>query len=108
MSNTRILRDRQAEARSTLDRMGTQIEEGGLSVLIKTITVATYPGTPSAFFACQPLSIDGTEREGAIATLTVDASRTFYAYNLGTQVPPPGTRLIVTGCNGRWVFRYDG
>ena len=108
MSSTRILREREAEARSTLDRMGTRTEEGVLSVLVVTITVATYPNTPSAFFACRPLSIDGAEREGATATLTVDAARVFYAYNVGTQIPPAGTRLIVTGCNGRWVFRYDG
>ncbi|ODU02568.1 MAG: hypothetical protein ABS79_00165 [Planctomycetes bacterium SCN 63-9] len=106
--NTRILRERQDEASSALDRARVSVEQGGLTALAQTLTISTYPTSPSSYFACRPLLVDGSESEGATASFSPDSTRTFYAYNVGTQTPPPGTKLLLTCCGGRWIFRYDG
>ena len=88
--------------------MGTHPSDGNPSVLVQTATVSSYPTNASSFFACVPLALDGQETEGAAASFIPDPNRVIYAYNLGTLVPPVNTRLILTACGGRWVFRYDG
>lgn len=108
MNKSRLIRERQAEAASAIERSGANIDDGSPSVLVQTVTVSTYPTTASSFFACQPILVDGPETEGAAASFTPDPARVLYAYNLGTQIPPTSTRLILTCCGGRWVFRYDG
>ncbi len=77
-------------------------------LLVTTTTVTTYPTTASAFFASNPTEIDGTETEGNAASYTPDTSQVVYAFNVGTQIPPAGTRVVVQAVGGRWVFRYDG
>jgi hypothetical protein len=108
MSNSRIFRDRQAESAAALDRSGANDEWGSLAILAQTTAVSSYPTDPSSFFACRPLNVDGEESEGAAASFTPEPARTIYAFNVGSQTPPLGTRIIITDCGGRWVFRYDG
>ena len=108
MSETRILRDRQSAASALVHRLVPFAEDGAVAILAQTTTVSSYPTVPAAFYACSPLQVDGPETEGATATFTEDATRTIYAFNLGTQVPPEGTRIIAHACGGRWTFRYDG
>jgi hypothetical protein len=108
MSSTRILRDRLAGSIAAMDRAGGTDEEGGPTILAQTATLETYPTSPSSFFACRPILVDGHEVEGGAASFTVDPARIVFAFNLGTAVPPSGTMIIVNGCGGRWVFRYDG
>jgi hypothetical protein len=31
-----------------------------------------------------------------------------YALNVGTMIPPVGSRVVASSVGGRWVFRYDG
>ncbi len=92
------------------DRLGTLdvVSEGSVSALVITATVDTYPTSASSFFAVHPLSIDGVEAEGEAASFTPDEDRTFYVYNVGSTVPPEGTKIIATSTGGRWTFRYDG
>ncbi|MDE2101002.1 MAG: hypothetical protein KGL39_27395 [Patescibacteria group bacterium] len=101
------LRERLSEIENQLDSL-SEPPEGSLSALVQTTTVGTYPTTASAFFGVHPLLVDGSETEGAAASFTPDPARTFYAFNLGSQTPPSGTKLIVSLCGGRWIFRYDG
>jgi hypothetical protein len=108
MVDTRILREQQAATLATADRLATFAEDGTVAILAQTTTVTTYPTVPGAFYACVPLWIDGPETEGATAAFTFNGTRTIYAFNLGTQVPPVGTRIIAHSCGGRWAFRYDG
>jgi hypothetical protein len=108
MSDTRTLRDRQADAQSAADRLSSFAEEGAEAVLAMTTTVSRYPTVPGSFYACMPLQVDGPELEGASANFLSDPTRILYAYNLGTQVPAAGTKIIVHSCGGRWTFRYDG
>ena len=108
MSETRILRDRQAAARGSAARLVPFPEDGAVAILAQTRVVVSYPTVAAAFYACSPLQVDGPETEGATATFTEDGTRTIYAFNLGTQVPPAGSRIIAHACGGRWTFRYDG
>ncbi|WP_165221965.1 hypothetical protein [Aquisphaera insulae] len=108
MTDGRILRDRQSERLATSDRLASHAELGSVAILGQTKLVASYPTKVQAFFACSPMEVDGAESEGAIATFAIDASRTIYALNLGTQIPPVGSQVILHSCGGRWTFRYDG
>ena len=108
MSAPRILRDRQEEASAAFRRLVQAGEDGSEAALVQTKAATAYPTAPASFFACSPLRIDGPEAEGAGVSLAADASRTIFAFNLGTRVPPVGTRLIAHSCGGRWTFRYDG
>ena len=108
MSNIRIIRDRNEDSASVLRRLASAVDHGSNVALVRTKASSLYPKTAASFFACTPVSIDGTEREGGAVTLSDDGTRTLLAYNLGTKVPPIGTALIVHSCGGRWIFRYDG
>src|SRR4051812_24792422 len=108
MNATRILRDRFAAGRAAVDRLAPFAEDGTVAVLAQTKVASAYPTVPGAFYACVPLSIDGPETEGAAAGFTADPTRTIFALNVGTQVPPAGTNVIAHSCGGRWTFRYDG
>ncbi len=108
MNDARILRDRQAGELAAADRLYSFAEEGAEAMLAMTTTVSRYPTVPGAFYACVPLAVDGPEVEGAVANFTADTSRIIYAYNLGTQIPPAGTKVLAHSCGGRWTFRFDG
>jgi hypothetical protein len=108
MSETRILRERQSAARAAALRLVPFAEDGTVAILAQTRVAVSYPTVPAAFYTCSPLQVDGPETEGAAATFTQDSSRMIYAFNLGTQAPPAGTRIIAHACGGRWVFRFDG
>jgi hypothetical protein len=108
MSEARILRDRQTATRASLLRLAPVAEDGSVAILVKTIIASSYPTIAGAFYACAPLQVDGPETEGAIATFTASGTRTIYALNLGTQVPPVGTKIIAHACGSRWTFRFDG
>jgi hypothetical protein len=108
MNDTRILREREAASRAAAFRASPFAEEGAVAVLAQTTAVASYPIAAGVFYACMPLYVDGKETEGSPASFTADPTCTFYALNLGSQVPPPGTKIIAHACGGRWTFRYDG
>ena len=79
---------------------------GSPSLLARTTTLTSYPTTAACYFACLPLTLLGTEVEGAPGTVTTGYS-TFFALNLGSTVPPSGTQVLTTFVGNRWVFRYD-
>lgn len=107
MNDLRVIRDRQQAADGGLDREIGRAPEGSAALLAQTSTVSAYPTTASAFFACLPMDIDGSETEGASATYVKESSSVFYAWNAGTQIPPIGTTIVCHAVGGRWVFRYD-
>ena len=107
VDEARQLRTRHADLADALDRIDSDVG-GGAVALAVTTTAAAYPTTAGAFYAVNPAEVDGAETEGATATFAADASRVFYALNLGTAVPPSGTYVIVAAAGGRWVFRFDG
>jgi hypothetical protein len=105
---TRIERSRHLDLDRTVDQVSTGEAGGSLARLVTTCTVGTYPTTAGAFYAANPTEINGPEVEGGGATYVQDAFQVMYCLNLGTQIPPNGTRVIAESVGGRWVFRYDG
>jgi hypothetical protein len=76
-------------------------------LLAQTTTISSYPSSAQNFYACTPLSVLGAEDEGGQGTITPGSS-TFLALNLGTAVPPAGSKVLATFVDNRWVFRFDG
>jgi len=104
----RIERLRHQDLNDLVDRAAPIGPEGSLAQLLTTITVNVYPTTAATFYAGNPTYVNGTEAEGNAAAYSQDVSQVMYACNLGTQVPPEGTRVVAHAVGGRWVFRYDG
>ncbi len=108
MSDLRVMRERQIAASSALDRSGDLAPYASAALIVVTTTVTTYPTSAAEFYACNPRQITGSVAEGASPVYTTDTSTVVYALNVGTQIPPSGTELVVHSVGGRWCFRYDG
>ena len=89
-----------------LTRSGLNPAFGSPSILAQTTTISTYPTTAQSYFACLPLTLLGTEKEGG-SGVTTAGSATFFALNIGSTIPPSGTQVLTTFIGSRWVFRYD-
>ena len=107
MSDLRVMRERQQQASAALDRSAGQDPYGSAAMCVITTTVTTYPTVAAEFYACHPELLTGAETEGAAAVFTADGATVIYAVNLGTAVPPSGTKICIHAAGGRWVFRYD-
>lgn len=105
---SRTIRNRQADTVSAIDCMEGPGVNGDCAVLAMTGTVATYPTSAGVCYAMFHIEVDGDESEGSSASYHQDVTRVFYAYNIGTAVPPHGTLAVCYAVGGRWVFRYDG
>jgi hypothetical protein len=108
VADSRIERERQKALSGVVDRVAPFSANGSAALLVTTTTVSTYPTSAASFFASNPTEIDGSEVEGGAASYTPDATQVLYVLNVGTQIPPVGTRLVAHAVGGRWVFRYDG
>jgi hypothetical protein len=98
---------RQEAISEALELADIETDGGSVSFLGQTTTITTYPTTAGLYYAVTPLSVGGSEAEGSTATFTSE-SGTVMAYNVGSTVPPNGTKVLVSGVGGRWVFRWDG
>src|SRR5262245_15067142 len=108
MNDLRILRDRQRSGQAGFDTsLGDLSPFGSAAILGLTFQENAYPTNASQLFAFHPVEFDGDETEGASATPVADTETTFYAYNLGGEIPPEGTKIVCHAVGGRWVFRYD-
>lgn len=74
-------------------------------LIVETATQTTYPTAAGKFFHCKIVSVLGTETEGASATYGV-STNTIKVYNLGSSIPPSGTKVLAFFVPYRWVFRY--
>jgi hypothetical protein len=108
MNDLRVMRERQLVASAVLDSVVDRDTFASAALVAQTTTVATYPTTAAVFYACNPVQITGSEAEGATPNLQTDTSTVLYALNLGGQIPPIGTFLVMHAAGGRWSFRYDG
>jgi hypothetical protein len=79
---------------------------GSPSLLAKTTTIQIYPTTVQSFFACQPVTLLGTEAEGNPGVIYPGTS-IFFALNIGSSIPPTGAPIVASFVGSRWVFRYD-
>jgi hypothetical protein len=117
MSASRILRDRTAFLSDALDRSGNPGPAANGAVVGITTAIKTYPTTAGVFYGIIPQVITGTSAEGDAGTFASDLAApddpdapptAMVALNVGTAVPPAGTKVVCDGVGGRWVFRYDG
>jgi hypothetical protein len=76
-------------------------------MVARTVSLGSYPTTATCFYACNPITVLGTEAEDGPSILTTEAC-TLFALNLGSTIPPAGTDILVTFVRHRWAFRYDG
>jgi hypothetical protein len=106
--STRIERERHADLARIVDQIPTAGDPGSKARLFTTTTVTTYPTSAAAFYAANPTEIDGTETEGGAASYTADTNQIVFILNVGTAIPPNGTRVLASAVGGRWTFRYDG
>jgi hypothetical protein len=108
MGALRVIRERHQALEAALDRSSGGQPDCNPAILAQTTTVTTYPTSASLYYACNPLSLTGTEGEGLSATSNADTDTVLYAINLGTAIPPASTPVILHSVGGRWAFRYDG
>jgi hypothetical protein len=108
VADSRIERERQKALSGVVDRVAPFSSDGSTSLLVTTTKVSTYPTSAASFFASNPTEIDGSEVEGGAASYTADTTQVVYVLNVGTQIPPVGTRVVAHAVGGRWVFRFDG
>jgi hypothetical protein len=102
------MRERQTVANNALDRSAAADPHGSAAQCVITTTFASYPVAAGNFYACNPEILTGSEAEGAVPTFTADTATVVYAFNLGSAIPPSGTKLVIHAVGGRWCFRYDG
>ena len=106
-SELRVLRARVEALEEGLARLA--VDEGltGAARVAVTVSAGSYPTGSGAMkmFAVRGVDVTGTEAEGVVGTETTD-SAVFYAVNVGTGLPPVGTKLIVTQVPNLWAFRY--
>jgi hypothetical protein len=108
VADSRIERDRQKALSAVVDRVAPFSAGGSTALLVTTTTVSTYPTSAASFYASNPTEIDGSEVEGGAASYTADTTQVVYVLNVGTQIPPVGTRMVAHAVGGRWACRYDG
>lgn len=102
----RQVRRRHEDLTGDLDRIGDDAGPGTAALVVRTVTLSSYPAVAGSTFAVQAVEVTGTESEGTTPTLTL-RSGVFYCVILGTAVPPAGTNLLATQAGGRWVARWD-
>jgi len=104
----RILRESLSEIEAASDRREQLPSDEGVSFLGATTTAGSYPMTCAAVYVVIPQLIDATDAEGAVPSFDDDGSGTVPAINVGNQVPPQGTLVLVHGAGGRWTFAFNG
>lgn len=102
------LRLRQRAADAIASQNPGTVTRGAPCMVAATKTLTTYPTTAATYYACDVVAVTGAETEGGAGILTVVSPTTFFALNIGTAIPPTGTKIIVTFVDYRWSFRYDG
>lgn len=100
------LRQRVADLEADLKRYPETLRGNPPSLVLQTTTVTTYPSGGGVFYAVQRCQVAGDEVEGAAAVVTAIGG-VFYACNLGTGTPPPGSFHLGDLPGPRWVFRFD-
>ena len=94
------------DTRDAIDRQG--IARGGTySQVCRVVAPATTPEDPQVYFKVVAQKVSGPLAEGSAASFA-DQGGSFTAFNLGTGIPPGGTKVIVSHVAYRPVFRYDG
>jgi hypothetical protein len=108
MNDLRTQRERHAALDDSVDNAEDNAADCAAAMVCTTTMVAAYPAAAASFFAVNPTDVGSPEIEGGPATYTANTTQVSYVLNVGTQVPPVGTRVVAHAVGGRWVFRFDG
>ncbi len=68
----------------------------------------TVPKATGAYFSVNPVLVAGTEVEAGSGILTVDVSRSFPVFVVGSKAPVAGENLICRLIGSRWVAEHMG
>jgi hypothetical protein len=99
------LRQRVANAEEALERLETEDVTGTMAIVGRTATKETYPTTANAWYWIERVRLGGDEVEGgAIVVTTVEDG--FFAYNLGSGIPPVGSLVICNDSGEHYTFTY--
>lgn len=102
---TRRIQDDATLADDRLSR-GEDTPPSGTEVFLgHTVSLGNYPTAANVFYAVEIDHVLGDEYENAPADVTAQGRREF-AYNHGTDVPPPNTPVLVSYVPFRFTFKY--
>jgi len=101
---TTLLRRTEALA-ARLDSLNVNQTVPAESMVVKTVTVTTYPTSAQRVYGVQAYDVTATEAENQSPTYA-NATATFYAVNVGAAVPASGTYVVAHKVDGLWIFRY--
>jgi hypothetical protein len=107
VNDARTQRERHAELVDAIDRATTPQGDCSPAQLLTLVAVTAYPTVAGVFYGGNPTDVGSPEVEGGAATYATGPS-TVYAINLGTAIPPVGTRVVAHLVGGRMCFRWDG
>src|SRR3954466_3604522 len=82
---------------------GPPAPRGTPRFLGRVVNGGSMPTQTERVFLLEPVRLDGSETEGATASLLVDGSRMIPVIVLGQTPPQPGDLLVAQAVGGRWV-----
>lgn len=103
----RVLRARVEAAEEALARLADDEGGTGAARVAVTVSLGAYPAGSGSMrmFALHALDVTGAETEGASGVEAEDDTP-FFALNVGSGLPPVGTRVIAVQVPHLWAFRY--
>lgn len=103
-----LLRRRQDELATEADTRRGRAVTCAAALVVQTFAQTTYPTAAGRYFACHPVVVTGTEAEGSTVMTAAATDVILYVANLGSAIPPSGTKLLATLAGGRWEMAYYG
>jgi hypothetical protein len=100
-----LLRQEVADLEEDLARLETEDVTGTMAIVGKTATKETYPTTANAWYWIERVRLGGDEVEGGTVTMTSTGDG-FYAYNVGSGIPPEGTAIDCNDTGDHYTFTY--
>lgn len=103
-----LLRRRQDELAIDADALRGRSVTCAPAMVVQTFAEGTYPTAAGRYFACHPVVVSGIEDENENVLTAPDTNTIMYVANLGSAIPPAGTKRVATLVGGRWGMAYDG
>lgn len=103
----RSLKEQMKAMERRLAAMGSNRADCMISGIGKTEAIGTYPTNAGGCYGLNIQQISGNETENTLATYT-DTGIVIRAFNIGSRVPPAGTRVLYKqeSNTNRTVFNY--
>jgi len=99
----RLARLRDEAIRARASGADTMALGGSPRFLGQVASGGEIPSSTKKVFFVHPVTLDGLEREGGLASLSADTSRTIPVVMIGSRVPSAGDLIMAFSIGGRWV-----